>query len=131
MSQARPPRRRPTRQRQRNIHPLTKACLQGLLPLLVLQRASQGQVYGGALRKTLQEFGYAISPGALYPLLHRLEAQGLCTSSEQIIDGRVRRYYEVNDEGRAYLTMARHQLADIVQDVFGIGRPEGPDRSEK
>lgn len=60
--------------------------------------------YGYALRQALAEQGLAIEEGTLYPLLRRLEAQGVLTSEWRIEDGPPRRYYALNAEGRRLLT---------------------------
>src|SRR4029079_5039801 len=59
--------------------------------------------YGYELRQALAEKGMLIEEGTLYPLLRRLEAQGLLTSEWKIEDGPPRRYYSLNAEGRKLL----------------------------
>ena len=49
---------------------------------------------------TLAEKGLPIEEGTLYPLLRRLEAQGLLKSEWRIEDGPPRRYYSLNADGR-------------------------------
>lgn len=60
--------------------------------------------YGYELRQALAEKGLAIEEGTLYPLLRRLETQGLLTSEWRIEEGPPRRYYALNADGRALLT---------------------------
>jgi DNA-binding PadR family transcriptional regulator len=59
--------------------------------------------YGYELRQALAEKGMAIEEGTLYPLLRRLENQGLLESEWKIEDGPPRRYYALNAEGRKLL----------------------------
>ena len=59
--------------------------------------------YGYALRQALAEKGMPIEEGTLYPLLRRLESQGLLRSEWKIEDGSPRRYYALNAEGRKLL----------------------------
>jgi PadR family transcriptional regulator PadR len=59
--------------------------------------------YGYELRQALADKGMAIEEGTLYPLLRRLETQGLLTSEWKIQDGPPRRYYVLNAEGRKLL----------------------------
>lgn len=56
--------------------------------------------YGYELRQELAEQGMAIEEGTLYPLLRRLETQGLLKSEWKIEDGPPRRYYSLNPDGR-------------------------------
>jgi len=59
--------------------------------------------YGYALRQALADKGMPIEEGTLYPLLRRLEGQGLLDSEWKIEDGPPRRYYVLNAAGRALL----------------------------
>jgi len=59
--------------------------------------------YGYELRQALAERGLPIEEGTLYPLLRRLESQGLLKSEWRIEDGPPRRYYSLNAEGRRTL----------------------------
>ena len=59
--------------------------------------------YGYELRQALAERGMPIEEGTLYPLLRRLEAQGVLRSEWKIEDGPPRRYYSLNADGRRLL----------------------------
>lgn len=59
--------------------------------------------YGYGLRQALADKGMPIEEGTLYPLLRRLEAQGLLQSEWKIEDGPPRRYYALNADGRKLL----------------------------
>ncbi|MBR7746571.1 PadR family transcriptional regulator [Undibacterium baiyunense] len=59
--------------------------------------------YGYELRQALSEQGMAIEEGTLYPLLRRLETQGLLQSEWKIEDGPPRRYYSLNEDGKKLL----------------------------
>lgn len=59
--------------------------------------------YGYELRQALAERGMPIEEGTLYPLLRRLEAQGVLSSEWRIEDGPPRRYYTLNADGRKLL----------------------------
>ncbi len=61
--------------------------------------------YGYELRQALADKGMPIEEGTLYPLLRRLEAQGLLKSEWKIEDGPPRRYYALNADGRKLLKM--------------------------
>ena len=74
----------------------------GVLVLATLSQLGTPR-YGYGLRQALAEQGMPIEEGTLYPLLRRLEAQGLLSSEWRIEDGPPRRYYALNDTGRALL----------------------------
>ena len=73
--------------------------------IVVLATLSQLRAprYGYQLRQALADKGMAIEEGTLYPLLRRLEAQGVLKSDWKIEDGPPRRYYSLNAEGRKLL----------------------------
>ena len=59
--------------------------------------------YGYELRQALAERGMPIEEGTLYPLLRRLETQGLLSSEWRTEVGSPRRYYALNADGRKLL----------------------------
>ena len=67
--------------------------------------------YGYELRQALAEKGMPIEEGTLYPLLRRLETQGLLKSEWKIEDGPPRRYYALNADGRQAAEEAHRVLA--------------------
>ena len=74
----------------------------GSLPLAVLA-ALRTEHYGYTLRKTLADHGMAIDEGTLYPLLRRLEAQGLLVSEWREEDKRNKRFYRLSADGKLIL----------------------------
>ncbi len=70
----------------------------GTLTLAVLSQLSTPQ-YGYSLVQRLEEAGVAIEQSTLYPLLRRLEKQGLVTSSWDTTESRPRKYYVLSDYG--------------------------------
>ncbi len=71
----------------------------GALVLAVLSQLRTAQ-YGYSLRQALAEQGMPIEEGTLYPLLRRLEEQGLLASDWRIEEGPPRRYYVLNPKGK-------------------------------
>ncbi|MCV7069938.1 helix-turn-helix transcriptional regulator, partial [Mycobacterium rufum] len=76
-------------------------------------------VHGAWLTEELARHGYDISPGTLYPTLHRLEADGLLTSQQQVVDGRTRRVYRATIAGKKALAEDRNALAELAREVLG------------
>ena len=74
----------------------------GCLVLAVLA-ALRNEQYGYTLRKALADQGMAIDEGTLYPLLRRLESQGLLTSEWREHEKRNKRFYRLSAEGRQML----------------------------
>lgn len=81
--------------------------------LAVLSRLKKPE-YGYSLRQALAERGMPIEEGTLYPLLRRLEEQGLLSSEWRIEDGPPRRYYVLNADGRALLKTLTGTWRELV-----------------
>lgn len=86
----------------------------GLLILAILSRL-QKEHYGYALREQLAVQGLEVPEGTLYPLLRRLEAQGLLDSRWQLGESRPRRYYKTSVAGQQVLTEVARQWSSQVQ----------------
>jgi PadR family transcriptional regulator PadR len=74
----------------------------GCLVLAVLAQLRTEQ-YGYTLRKTLAEAGLPVDEGTLYPLLRRLESQGLLASEWREEESRNKRFYRLSAAGRSVL----------------------------
>ena len=74
----------------------------GSLIIAVLAQLRQ-EHYGYALRKSLAERGMEIEESTLYPLLRRLESQGLLTSEWREEDKRNKRFYRLSKDGALIL----------------------------
>ncbi|KRC61091.1 PadR family transcriptional regulator [Agromyces sp. Root81] len=103
-------------ERDRQTGKLEQDLRKGVLVLAVLSQLRTPQ-YGYSLRQALAERGMPIEEGTLYPLLRRLEGQGLLVSEWRIDDGPPRRYYALSPDGAdSYrdLTAAWGSLASVV-----------------
>jgi PadR family transcriptional regulator PadR len=74
----------------------------GALVLAVLSQLGDEQ-YGYSLKKSLAGAGLEIDEGTLYPLMRRLETQGLLKSRWRVEEGRPRRYYRISAQGESTL----------------------------
>jgi DNA-binding PadR family transcriptional regulator len=91
----------------------------GALVLAVLSQLRQAQ-YGYSLRQALASRGMSIEEGTLYPLLRRLEGQGLLASEWRIEDGPPRRYYRLNQAGKSLLAELTAIWNDLVATMGGL-----------
>lgn len=92
--------------------------LRGAVRLHILHHAAEQEIHGAWMTEELKRHGYAISPGTLYPTLHRLEAEGLLVSEQRTVAGRVRRVYRATDAGRQALAEDRAALAELAREVL-------------
>jgi DNA-binding PadR family transcriptional regulator len=93
----------------------------GVLVLAVLSQLRQRQ-YGYSLRQELVEGGMPVEEGTLYPLLRRLESQGLLDSEWDTEAAPPRRYYRLNSMGKQVLTelaAAWRAQVDVVDGFLG------------
>ncbi len=100
-----------------NIQPIENLILEmrrGVIVLAVLSQCRQEQ-YGYSLMKSISEKGLEIDQGTLYPLLRRLETQGLLSSNWRLEDARPRRYYVVSPQGQAVLPKLIMEWESMVQ----------------
>lgn len=91
----------------------------GALVVAVLSQLRQPQ-YGYSLRQALAQRGMVIEEGTLYPLLRRLDAQGLLTSEWRVEDGPPRRYYRLNTTGEALLETLTATWDALVVTMTGL-----------
>lgn len=86
----------------------------GMIAIAVLSQLDDEQ-YGYSLLKRLSDQGLGVDQGTLYPLLRRLEAQGLLRSDWRIVDeARPRRYYAISSQGREALELLKQEWSNIV-----------------
>jgi PadR family transcriptional regulator PadR len=91
----------------------------GCLILAVLAQLRQ-EHYGYTLRKALADEGLAIEESTLYPLLRRLETQGLLTSEWREEDKRNKRFYRLSAAGDTTLTQLLAEWNGINEAIHKI-----------
>src|SRR5579863_10166267 len=91
----------------------------GSLVLAVLA-ALRKEHYGYTLRKTLADRGMAIDEGTLYPLLRRLETQGLLVSEWREEEKRNKRFYKLSPDGEEMLEQLLAEWKNIDTSIGKI-----------
>jgi PadR family transcriptional regulator, regulatory protein PadR len=91
----------------------------GSLVLAVLTQL-RGEQYGYTLRKALAEHGMSIDEGTLYPLLRRLETQGLLVSEWREEEKRNKRFYRLSADGKLILKQLLVEWKSIDSSLNGI-----------
>jgi PadR family transcriptional regulator, regulatory protein PadR len=91
----------------------------GLLILAALSQLDE-EKYGYALITQLADQGLEIDQGTLYPLLRRLEDQGLLDSRWNTEGSRPRRYYIINETGKAALAALVADWRSLVDVMEGL-----------
>lgn len=76
--------------------------------------------YGYALLQRLTDHGFPVDANTLYPLLRRLEDQGLLTSEWNTEESRPRKFYRTSDEGESMLNRLLDDLAAVQASITGL-----------
>ena len=97
--------------------------LKGHLDALVLAVLADEPLHGYAVIEALRrrsEGAFELAEGTLYPVLHRLEADGLLASSWSEAAGRRRRVYRLTRNGRRMLARRREEWSSFVRAVDAV-----------
>jgi len=89
----------------------------GFIRLHILYHASKEPVFGLFLIKELTRHGYSLSPGTLYPILHRMEKNGFLYSKKALINGKWRKYYRITEEGSKALSQANEKIRELIDEL--------------
>lgn len=90
--------------------------IKGSLSTIVLHLLSENdEMYGYEITqkvKDLTKNDIKITEGALYPTLHKMEAEGLLSTESRIVDNRVRKYYRLTESGTKETA---HKMAELEE----------------
>ena len=90
----------------------------GLIKLHILYHASRERVFGLWIISELRRHGYELSPGTLYPILHRMEDKGYLLSERETVKGRTRRMYSITGSGMDLLKEAKTKVKELFGELF-------------
>ncbi|MBE0481003.1 MAG: helix-turn-helix transcriptional regulator [Dehalococcoidia bacterium] len=90
----------------------------GFIRIHILYHASKEPIYGIEILEELRRHGYNLSPGTLYPALHRLESDGYLFMEARLVNGKVRKYYAITARGMQVLEEARSKIRELVDEVL-------------
>ncbi len=76
--------------------------------------------YGYALLQRLTDHGFPVDANTLYPLLRRLEEQGLLTSEWNTEESRPRKFYRTSEEGESVLGRLLDDFATVQTSLTGL-----------
>jgi PadR family transcriptional regulator PadR len=97
--------------------------LRGSLDLMVLSVLAGGKQYGYLIQKHVSQASGGrvdLKAGTLYPLLHRLEDDGLVRAVWDDSTGRSRKWYELTVVGQKRLSSQAQEWADYAQCIQGL-----------
>ncbi|RJQ16259.1 MAG: PadR family transcriptional regulator [Nitrospiraceae bacterium] len=89
----------------------------GFIKIHILHHAAKGPVYGLWLIEELGRHGYKLSPGTLYPVLHRLQEEKLLKTYQENVGGKIRKYYRTTSKGTRALSSIREKILELVGEI--------------
>ena len=98
--------------------------LKGTLQTIVLKvLKAHGRMYGYEITqrgKELSDERILLTEGALYPALHKLEAEGMLKTETETIGKRVRKYYSLTPQGRNLVKERVSEFIDFIQTMGNV-----------
>jgi PadR family transcriptional regulator, regulatory protein PadR len=98
-------------------NPMLKGTLQTIILKLL---EDNNQMYGYEITQKVKEIttgDIVITEGALYPALHKLEAEGLLETFTEIVDNRVRKYYRITEQGGKEVTQKLNEAQLFINQL--------------
>ena len=96
----------------------------GSLSTIVLQLLNEeGRMYGYEITqkvKAITEGKFKITEGALYPTLHRLEAEGILDVEVEKVDNRLRKYYKLTEKGTTETAKKISELEEYIRALQNV-----------
>lgn len=106
----------------------SKDLIKGTLqPIILKLLENNGRMYGYEITQKVKELTQGkieITEGALYPTLHKLEAEGVLSTEKEYIGKRVRKYYTLTKTGTSVVTQKVDELSDFMATLAMILNPK-------
>ncbi len=97
---------------------MQKELLKGTLKTIILHLLeNEGRMYGYEISQKVKELSLdriQLTEGALYPTLHKLEAEGWLNVEKEHIGRRVRKYYSLNKKGESMATQKIEEFKEFM-----------------
>lgn len=92
--------------------------LPGFIRLHVLHHAAEQEIYGQWMIDELAHHGYRLSPGTLYPMLHKMERDGYLVSRQEREGRTVRKLYTITSKGKEGLALAKERIREFTGEAM-------------
>lgn len=105
--------------------------IKGSLRTIVLKLLKEnGRMYGYEITRKVEELTAGkikLTYGALYPVLHKLESEGVLVTEQENYNNRTRVYYSLTEKGHSMVTEKIRELMEFIDSLQGIVNPKtGP-----
>lgn len=98
--------------------------LKGTLQTIILKvLKDHGRMYGYEITQRVKELSDSrllLTEGALYPTLHKLEAEGLLKTETVLLGKRIRKYYTLTAEGKSLVKERLSELVDFIKTMSNV-----------
>ncbi len=98
--------------------------LKGTLQTIVLKvLEDHGRMYGYEITQRVKELSggkILLTEGALYPALHKLEADGILTTETVVLGKRIRKYYALTSAGSSLVQERVTEFVDFVRSMGSV-----------
>ncbi|HUX58846.1 MAG TPA: PadR family transcriptional regulator [Bacteroidales bacterium] len=95
--------------------------LRGSLKTIVLKLLKEeGQLHGYAITRKVEELTEGkikLTYGALYPILHKLESEGVLVTTSENYNNRIRIYYALTDKGQSVVVEKMKELNEFIESL--------------
>lgn len=97
---------------------MMKNIYNGFIRIHILYHATEEQICGIEIIEELGRHGYSVSPGTVYPILHKMTKDDLLFAHNEIADGKRRIYYKATSQGQKLLEKAREKIKELYDEVI-------------
>jgi DNA-binding PadR family transcriptional regulator len=98
--------------------------IKGSLRTIVLKLLKEnGRMYGYQITRRVEELTSGkirLTYGALYPVLHKLESEGVLITEQENYNNRIRVYYSLTDKGQSLVTERIRELMEFIESLQQI-----------
>src|SRR5688500_1390617 len=106
----------------------SKDLVKGTLQPIILKLLEENRrMYGYEITQKVKELTQGkieITEGALYPSLHKLEAEGILQTEEEYIGKRLRKYYSLTQKGDSVVAQKVKELTDFITTMHILLKPK-------
>ena len=98
--------------------------IKGSMKTIILKLLKEdGPSHGYAITRKVEEMTKGkikLSYGALYPILHKLESEGILVTASEIYNNRIRIYYALTDKGQSVVIEKVNELKEFIDSLQNI-----------
>ena len=112
-----------------NMKAIQREILLSFWKIHILHHAAKGPVVGQWMLKELRHHGYEVSPGTLYPILHRMERLGWLRSETDESRGlKAKRSFYATELGKEVLSVVLKQMRELKKESQTLCEKQNPEK---